>query len=101
VAIESTPSVDADEDGTAETYGVGEQIRVRVTWSGNVRLDTSAANAAVSVRLYVGGTLRPAVLLTSTAKALLFGYTVVAGDSDSDGIDVKPTTIEGTGWLSA
>ena len=91
VAIESKPSVDADGDNTPETYGVGEQIRVRVTWSANVYPDTSAADAALSVRLDVGGTLRPAVLLTTTARSILFGYTVVAGDSDSDGIDVTPT----------
>ncbi len=96
VAIESTPSVDADNDGTPETYGLGENIRVRVTWSSKVRWDVSAANAAVSVRLDVGGTLRPAVLATGGATggealSLLFSYRVVAEDSDTGGIAVTPT----------
>ena len=96
VAIESTPSVDADNDSTPETYGLGEWIRVRVTWSANVRWDVSAANAALSVRLDVGGTLRPAVLATGgatdgRARSLLFSYRVVAEDSDTDGIEVTPT----------
>ncbi len=33
VAIASTPSQDVDNDGTPETYGLGETIRVQVTFS--------------------------------------------------------------------
>ena len=96
VAIESKPSVDADDNGTPETYGVGGQIRVKVTWSSDVLWDVSAAGAALAVRLDVGGTVRMARLSTGgategKARALVFRYTVVGGDSDTDGFEVTPT----------
>ena len=95
VAIESLPSVDADSNGTPETYGVGEHIQVKVTWSSDVLWDVSAAGAALAVRLDVGGTVRMARFSTGgatsgTARALVFGYTVAAADSDTNGFEVTP-----------
>ena len=97
VAIASLPSVDVDSDGTKETYGRGEHVRVRVTWSAPVIWDVSASDGAqLAVRLDVGGTVRTAGLLTGgaargTARALTFRYTVVEADSDTDGIAVMRT----------
>ena len=95
VAIESLPSVDADSNGTPETYGVGEHIQVKVTWSSDVLWDVSAAGAALAVRLDIGGTVRMARFSTGgatsgTARALVFGYTVAAADSDTNGFEVTP-----------
>ena len=91
VTIESAPSIDADGDTAADTYGRGEHIRVKVTWSADVLWDVSAAGAAMAVELDVGGTTRTAPLLTGgatsgRARALHFRYTVVQADMDDDGI---------------
>ena len=97
VLIASSPSLDVDDDKTNETYGRGEHIRVKVTWSGPVTWDVSASDGAeLAVRLDVGGTVRTAGLLTGgaargTACALTFRYTVVEADSDTDGIAVTRT----------
>ena len=91
VTIASEPLIDADEDGTAETYGRGDRIEVKVTWSSEVLWDLSAQGAAMAVRLDVGGTVRWAHLATGgaargRARALMFRYTVVEADRDADGI---------------
>ena len=96
VTIESVPSIDADSDGTPETYARGEQIRVRVTWSTDVLWDVSGAGAGMSVGLDVGGTARAARLLSADgsrgrARSLSFGYTVAPEDRDADGIVIART----------
>ena len=96
VAIASTPTVDADGNGTPETYGRDERIRVTVTWSADVLWDTSAAGAALSVGLDVGGTAKTAALVTGgategRARTLTFLYTVKQADRDSDGIGLTST----------
>ena len=89
VAIESAPS-------SGDTYLQGEQIRVKVTWTADVLWDVSGSGAALSVGLVVGGTARTAHLVTGNetrgrARALTFGYTVAAGDRDTDGIVIVRT----------
>ena len=104
VAITSTPSFDADGDGTAETYLLGEHIDVTVTWSADVAWDVSAEGAALRLRLDVDGhsnTTRQAGLVTGgatsgTARSLVFRYTVAPRDRDTDGVYPKPS---GTGNL--
>ena len=96
VAVVSAPTIDADDDGTAETYGRGEVIRVKVTWSADVLWDVSAAGAAMAVDLDVGGTARTAALATGgaasgQARELSFEYTVVQADADADGVTVTRT----------
>ena len=96
VEIASKPSIDADSSGSAETYGRGAQIRVKVTWSADVTWDASAQGAALSVGLEIGDNTRTAALetgglATGTARSLFFQYTVQAGDRDSDGIVVGRT----------
>ena len=106
VAIESAPSIDADGDGAPETYGRGEQIGVRVTWSADVLWDLSAAGAGMSVGLDVGGTARSARLLRGgeprgRARSLLFGYTVAPEDRDADGIVIARTVAHDVVALAA
>ena len=96
LTITSAPTVDADGDGTPETYGAGERIGVRVTWSADVLWDASAAGAELAVGLDVGGTARKALLVTGGAsegrtRTFTFQYTVVRADRDADGIVLKPT----------
>ena len=94
VAIVSNPSIDANDDGTNDTYGAGQAITVGVTWSEAVAWDVSATNAGIRVQLGIGSNNRPAELVTGgatsgTATTLRFAYTVAAGDSDSDGVEVN------------
>ena len=104
VAITSTPSFDADGNGTAETYLWRESIEVTVTWSSNVTWDVSAAGAELRLRLDVDGasdTTKLARLVTGgatsgTARSLVFRYSVVRRDRDTDGVYPKPS---GTGNL--
>ncbi len=97
VAIVSKPRLDANNDGTKETYGAGQNIVVDVTWDHAVTWDTSATNAGIGVRLQIGSTNRRAELVTGgatsgTAKTLRFRYAVVAADADTDGVAVVPNS---------
>ncbi len=94
VAIVSKPRIDANNDGTKETYGAGQKIAVDVTWSEDVAWDTSATGAGIRVQLGIGSNTRPAELVTGgatsgTARTLRFAYTVVAADTDTDGVTVN------------
>ena len=101
VRIVSTPSHDADGDGTYDTYILGETILIDVEFSdpvevngdGNARLwldlgsdDTDLTNSRIVLSdysvLHGGMTVR-------------FSHTVEAGDSDSDGVWVQTTATNG------
>ena len=95
VAIVSKPRIDADNNGTKETYGRDQNIAVDVTWNEAVAWDVSAAGAGIGVQLRIGTTNRRADLVTGgatsgTATTLRFTYTVAAADSDTDGLAVVP-----------
>ena len=102
VAITSTPAVDSDENGVAESYGRGDAVEVTVTWGDYVTWDVSAAsNADIVVRLKVpkagGGTnIRTAKLVRAgdakrgRARALVFRYAVQSADVEP----ATPTGIE-------
>ena len=98
VAVVSTPSIDADNSGTAETYGLGETIRVRLTFGETVNVDTTHGTPRLKIRLqaaagerwadYAGG---------SGTAALVFAYTVASADTSADGIAVVEDTLEMNG----
>ncbi|MYD99218.1 MAG: hypothetical protein F4X98_17780, partial [Gammaproteobacteria bacterium] len=95
VAITSTPVGDPDDDGVPDTYLRGDDIEVTVTWDRDVTWDVSADNADLRVRLTIGTTNRSASLVTGgatsgTSRSAKFRYTVVDGDTDSDGLTVTP-----------
>ena len=94
VALTSTPQIDADSDGTPETYGAGETIEVTVTWDADVLWDVSATGAALKIDLDIGGVAQrmsmPATGTSGTARALVFHYVVQSTDTDTDGIFPKP-----------
>ena len=75
VAVTSTPRTRTD------TYGDAETIEISVTFSEAVNA-TSNTDFVVSV----GGRKRAPLLRGSGTETLVFGYTVQAGDSDTDGI---------------
>ncbi|WP_419930307.1 SwmB domain-containing protein [Candidatus Poriferisocius sp.] len=76
------------------TYLTGQPIVVAVTWNGPVAWDLSAASAGIGVQVTIGSNKRRAELVTDgetsgTASTLWFSYTVVAGDTDTDGVAVE------------
>ena len=75
VAVTSTPTLESD------TYGEGETIEVSVTFDQAV-----TATANTDFVLSVAGTKRAPLLDGSGTATLVFGYTVLADDEDTDGI---------------
>ena len=76
--VEVTSSPARDDD----TYGLGETIEISATFSTDVEVDGNPG-----LGLWVGSTWRGAYYLRgSGSDTLVFGYTVEADDSDSDGI---------------
>ena len=87
--ITSTPAF-------GDTYRRNENVEVTVTWDEDVTWDVSATNAAMRVRLDIGGTRRTAALVTGgatsgTARSLAFRYAVVQADTDSNGLAATTT----------
>ena len=82
-SIASTPA-------SGSTYGLGERIEVRVTFNRAV-----TASGAPQLALGVGSATRQASYASgsSTATVLAFQYTVVAADSDADGLSVAATAL--------
>ena len=83
VAITSTPTIDSDQDGTVDTYGVGENIELTVTWNEDVRWDISASGASIIGCIQVVSN-RNASLVTGgatsgTAGSLVFRHVVHSG----------------------
>ena len=75
VAVTSTPLLESD------TYGAGETIELSVTF--NEAVDATSDTDFV---LSVGGAKRAPLLSGSGTTTLVFGYTVLAADADTNGI---------------
>ena len=84
VAITSTPTIDSDQDGTVDTYGVGEHIEVTVAFN-----ETVSVTGTPRLEIAVGSSNRQAAYNPGSGTAsLVFRYTVVAADTDADGVSV-------------
>ena len=79
VSITSTPA-------SGDTYRLGEQIDVTVTFNRTVNVVTTGGTPQLA--LTVGSNTRQANVLTPSGTSLVFGYTVAVGDFDGDGIGV-------------
>ena len=81
VAITSSPGAD-------NTYGPGDTITVGLTFSEAVAVNTT--DGTPHVVLDIGGQPRNAAYTGAgtTAGQVLFGYTVLVGDHDTDGVSV-------------
>ena len=75
VAVTSMPALETD------TYGAGETIEVSVTFSEAVN-----ATSGTDFVLSVAGARRAPLLRGSGTATLVFGYTVVSSDEDTNGI---------------
>ena len=100
VAITSTPALDANLDGTPDTYGAGETIDVDVEFDNAVEVidDGSAGNVFVWLDMAPNNTLdlaadRRALPFHGLGRGgtiMRFRYTVRAADRDPDGVFVQP-----------
>ena len=82
VALTSVPQADA-------TYREGETIEVSVTFSAPVTVTGTPA-----IGLEVGTAVRPAAYVTKSAPhVLVFGYTVIEDEMDTDGVAVPANGI--------
>ena len=81
-----------------DTYGVGETIRVRVTWDGFIgtQLSCVAASNPLTLVVRIGSTDRNFACQDAlNVTTLDFTYTVVAADSDTDGISITGSAVTG------
>ena len=87
VALVSTPTVDADGDGTNDTYKPGDTVRARVTFNSAVDVTGSPV-----LKLQFAETYGEKTMTFDTARGrtntttLEFTYTVVAGNLSTQGI---------------
>ena len=81
----------SSDPGTDRTYAVDDEIQVTVTFS-----ETVAVTGMPELRLELGGGQRTATYEGgSGTAALVFGYTVAAGESDTDGVGVEADSLSG------
>ncbi len=86
VAVSSDPGTDA-------TYAEGDAITVAVTFDRPVTVDTAAGTPYVTIA--VGDNDRNAGYssIDATNRIMTFSYTVVAGDSDQDGLSIGANSL--------
>ncbi len=88
VAVISDPGGDA-------TYALGDTIRVRVTFSGEVNVDTAGGRPRLKIRMDPRwGTFRAVYEGGSGTSALTFAYTVAKPNTSPPGIAVLANTLE-------
>jgi len=81
------PSVTGVNVPGDDTYAFGETLSFTVNFSENVVVNTTGGNPRIP--LTIGANTRYATYVSNpVSDALLFTYTVVAGDNDTDGISV-------------
>ena len=77
------------DPGDDDTYGTGDTIEVTVTFTEDV---TVTGNPKLEID--VGGSAKEASYSTVDGKDVVFSYTVVAGDSDTDGISIAANKLD-------
>ncbi len=88
VLVDGTaPSVTGVDVPGDDTYALGETLSFTVNFNENVVVNTTGGNPRIP--LTIGTNTRYATYVSNpVSDALLFTYTVVAGDNDTDGISV-------------
>ena len=82
LAISSNP-------GSDQTYAAGDEIELTVTFS-----ETVVVTGTLQLRLRVGSRNRTAGYLRGTdTAAVVFGYEVVEGDEDTDGVSMEANSL--------
>ena len=95
VEITSTPSKDADDNGTAETYVIGNKVRVRLTFNEAVDVDTDGGRPRLKIKMDPGWGEKWAVYESgSGSDQLTFVHVVVWPNHAPRGIAVLANTLE-------
>src|SRR5262249_39060258 len=91
----TAPTISSVTSPANGPYGVGQNLNFTVTFSENVTVTTSGGTPTIA--LTIGSTTPSASYVSgSGTTALVFRYTVVSGDNDSDGIaSASPITLNG------
>ena len=87
VPIVSSVAITSDAGGD-NAYDVGDAIEITVTFSEDI-----TANGTPQIKLKVGETTRVAPAKIRYNNIIKFGYTVVAGDTDTDGVSVEANSL--------
>ena len=91
VAISSTPLHDTDKNGTPETYGLNEKIRVQLTFSEAV---TVTGTPQLTIKMDPNFGEKQANYESGSGGAVLtFAYTVVSPNISSEGVAVLADTL--------
>jgi hypothetical protein len=95
-ADETGPTITAvtlsSDAGADNTYVAGDEVSVTVTYSETVNVDTTGGTP--SIALSIGGTSVDATYASGTGTTdLVFTYTVLAGQTDADGISIDANSI--------
>ena len=96
VRISSTPSHDADDDDTPETYVRDAKIRVQVTFDKAVTVDTTGGRPRLKIDFSSedSGEKWVPYETGSGTKVLTFAYDVVEMDRSTEGVAVLANTLE-------
>ena len=88
-----TPPSIMQDTGAPATFKLGDQVTVKVTFTRTVTVTGSPR-----IGLDIGGLRRYATYRSGDGTlALLFGYVVMAGDRDTDGLDIVAASLERNG----
>ena len=92
-AVDTTaPAVDTVEISTTGPYGLGDNIEVTVTFGEDVTVDTTGGTPQIT--LMVDSTTRSTTAVSGSGNtALVFTYTVAAGENDTDGVSIVANTL--------
>ena len=96
VAIVSTPSRDTDGDNIADTYVAGDTVRIRVTFSQVVNVNTTGGNPRLKIDMDPAhrGEKWAEYQTGGGTTTLDFVYHVVSPDLSTDGIAVLQNSLE-------
>ena len=88
VGVTSTPKADPSND----TYGLGEDIEITVTFSEAVEVEGDEVEGDVDFGISVSGPRRAPLKSGSGTTELVFAYTVQSDDTDANGIYIVDHT---------
>ena len=95
VEIISAPSRDADNDGAAETYRLGNKVLIRLTFTEAVDVDTTGGKPRLMIKMDPGYGEKWATYDSGSGTAnLVFAHTVVWPNESPQGIAVLANTLD-------
>jgi len=93
------PTVSSVSVPSGATYITGQNLDFTVNFNEAVIVITTGGTPYIAITLNTGGSVNAAYLSGSGSTALVFRYTVVSGDEDTDGISVGASITANGGTL--